>query len=275
MNVTPDRHDAGMARAPRSGQQSGWHHVTNRGIDRQDVFRSVDDRVDFGRLIASGHDKFGVEVFAYCLMGNHFHLVLSCPRGGLSAFMQDVGAKFTRHTNERHGGDGAVFRGRFFSRVIPSNEYLLNAVRYVHRNPLDLRPRVAPAEYRWSSHRTYLGLRPAPPWLSTSPVLDWFESAHAFHAFVSAEPGGQPIATTADDITAAIAQVVDELAGHLDRAPQGIARTATYVLLDRVDASTRAELVDRLAPDNAAAPRTGGAPVASRGRTEPAGCPDR
>ena len=88
-----------MPRRTRS-VQSGWHHVTNRGLDRRPVFRTTADRLDFGRLLASGHEQFGVGVLAYCLMDNHYHLVLDCPDGGLSPFMQHVGASFTRDANE-------------------------------------------------------------------------------------------------------------------------------------------------------------------------------
>ena len=240
-----------MPRAPRMQLQSGWHHVTNRGLDRRDVFRSTDDRVDFGRMIAAGHDDLGVTVMAYCLMTNHYHLVLSCPEGSLSPFMQQLGAKFTRHTNERHGGDGPVFRGRFASRPIRSERYLLNAVRYVHRNPLDIRPAVDLADYRWSSHRTYLGLRPAPAWLSLTPVLDWFDTPNDFDAVVrSDQQVRESITTTVDDLCSALALTIDVLGPDLDRAPQGLVRTVAYLVIDRVDPNTRTALIERLAPSS-------------------------
>jgi REP element-mobilizing transposase RayT len=234
--------------------QSGWHHVTNRGIDRDAVFRSPDDRIDFGRLLASGHDRFEVSVLAYCLLDNHFHLVLSCPSGGLSEFMQHVSANFTRRTNERHGGDGPVFRSRFSSRPVLSERYLANAVRYVHRNPLDVRPVVQLEQFRWSSHRTYVGLRRVPAWMSTAPVLEWFESADAFHAFVIDDLDvSDPISAPAADLFHACEAVIDMLSGDLGQARNGVLRTVAYLLLDRVDDRTRSELLRHLSPTSVSA----------------------
>lgn len=228
--------------------QTGWHHITNRGLDRRAVFRSTDDRLDFGRLLGSACDRFDVRVLAYCLMDNHYHLVVDCPDGGLSAFMQDVSAKFTRHANERHGGDGPIFRGRFFSRPVLSEQYLCNAVRYVHRNPLAIRPPVGLRTYRWSSHRTYVGLRRPPDWLSCTPVLDWFSSAD-FARFVEG-PIDVPARVEADidTVLCALMLVVDTFADDLARSPQGLLRTASYLVLSHVEPACRESLVAWLAP---------------------------
>jgi hypothetical protein len=191
--------------------------------------------------------------YAETHMDNHFHLVLDCPDGGLSAFMQHVGAKFTRHANERSGGDGPIFRSRFFSRVIIDERYLVNAVRYVHRNPKDLGPGVELDTYRWSSHRTYLGLRATPRWLSNSPVLDWFDDTAQFHRFVTldADPTARIDCGAATLITACEAAL--DAHSPDDRAAQGRLRTVLYLLLDRVDVRTRTELTTFLAPSSPSA----------------------
>jgi hypothetical protein len=86
------------------------------------------------------------------------------------------------------GRDGAIFRGRFASRLVDSDEYLLMACRYIHRNALDLPGVSDVSEYRWSSHRTYLGLRATPPWMRTDEVLShWNGSAAAFDEFVRSD----------------------------------------------------------------------------------------
>lgn len=127
-----------MGRALRPDRPGGWYHVVNRGVDHQPIFFDDSDRVDFGRLLGVGHDRFGVEVHAYCLMTNHFHLLVHCPNGGLSDFMHDVTATFTRHVNDRLGRDGPLVRGRFRSFIVDSDAYVLCATRYIHRNPLDI-----------------------------------------------------------------------------------------------------------------------------------------
>jgi hypothetical protein len=92
---------------------------------------------------------------------------------------------FTRHVNDRHGRDGPIFLGRFHSRLITDETYLLNACRYIHRNALDTDGLNDLSTYRWSSHRTYLGLRQRPTWLTTSVILDRFGGDRSdFDSFV-------------------------------------------------------------------------------------------
>lgn len=142
----------------------------NRGVDHRQVFFADVDRVELGRRLAAIHADHQVTTLAYCLMDNHFHLLLHAPPGQLSAAMQHLVSVYTRHTNDRLGRDGPLFRGRFHSIPVETDAYLLTAARYIHRNPL-ARPDVAsPRDYRWSSYRAYLGLRPPPPFLDMDPV---------------------------------------------------------------------------------------------------------
>jgi REP element-mobilizing transposase RayT len=174
-----------MPRPLRPNLPETFHHVMNRAIDRGPAFRDDSDRVEFGQRLADIFERFGVVTHAYCLMTTHFHLLLECPSGALSEAMQRLSSMYTRHVNDRLGRDGAIFRGRFASRLIDSDEYLLMACRYIHRNALDLPGVTDVSEYRWSSHRTYLGLRAAPPWMRTDEVLGhWNGSAAAFDEFI-------------------------------------------------------------------------------------------
>lgn len=178
----------------------------NRGINHMNVFFDDEGRIEFGMRLADVYDRFGVETHAYCLMGNHYHALLHCPYGGLSASMQRLGSVYTRHVNDRLGRDGSIFRGRFHSRVIESDRYLLAACRYIHRNPLDLPGVETPDAYRWSSHRTYLGLRRRPPWMNTDAVLDLVGGdVVAFDRLVrSAGVGGWVEALTERDVRALV-----------------------------------------------------------------------
>ena len=135
--------------------------MMNRGVNRQLVFFSDADRVEFGRVLAEMHQRFGVETLAYCLMPNHYHLVLRCPDGGLSDAMQHVGSTYTRRTNTRVGRDGPLFRGRFHAIHVADDVYLKWVVRYIHRNAVDIAGIQGCEDYRWSSYRSYLGLRRA------------------------------------------------------------------------------------------------------------------
>jgi REP element-mobilizing transposase RayT len=180
-----------MARPPRIDFPGSIHHVMNRGANHQRVFFADVDRLEFERLLGEIDQLFGVKVIAYCLMNNHYHLIVSCPDGNLSVALQHLGSVYTRHTNDRIGRDGALFRGRFRSILIDSHSYLFFAVRYVDRNSLDL-PGVRTArDHYWGSHRMYLGLRRCPAFLDSTCVLNAFGSPESYERFVS---GDEPFA---------------------------------------------------------------------------------
>jgi REP element-mobilizing transposase RayT len=202
-----------MPRPPRPDIPDGWYHVMNRGIDHGTVFFDDHDRIDFGQRLADVHSRFGVEFHAYCLLDNHYHLLVHCPDGALSEAMQRLGSMYTRQVNDRRGRDGALFRGRFHSRRIDSDEHLVATCRYIHRNALDLPGVTSPERYRWSSHRAYLGYRSRPPWLSTATVLQyWGGDVEAFDRFVrDAEPTGV-VAVTGPDARALVEGVAAILA---------------------------------------------------------------
>jgi putative transposase len=174
-----------MARPLRIDNKDGWHHLMNRGAAHAVVCRDDTDRVEFGTRLGDIHDRFGIEIHAYCLLDTHFHLLVHCPDGRLSEAMQRLSSIYTRHVNDRLGRDGALFRGRFLSKPIEDDRYLLAAARYVHRNALDVAGVRQVDEYRWSSHRSYLGLRRPAPWLRTDVILSHFGGDRdAFHRFV-------------------------------------------------------------------------------------------
>lgn len=192
-----------MPRRERIDFDGAIHHVMNRGVDRQPVFFADADRVEFGYRLAAIHRDFGVETLAYCLMDNHYHLLLHTPNGGLSAAMQQLGGLFTQHTNDRVGRDGPLFRGRFHSILVTTDAYLAWVARYIHRNPLAIAGVDAPDRHRWSSYRAYLGLRRCPPFLNTQLVLSLFGEdrdrlAAATDDDASCEPTRQSF--NADDI---------------------------------------------------------------------------
>lgn len=141
----------------------------NRGAARRNVFDTDADRGRFLTCLGTAVEEFGVTVESYCLMGNHYHLSLWCRQGRLSAAMQHLSANYTRWHNAVRGADGPLFRSRFHSVVIRSDQQLVAVTRYVHRNPLDVGR--DPLTYAWSSCRAYrsAGLRPA--WLDPSIPL--------------------------------------------------------------------------------------------------------
>lgn len=208
----------------------------NRGVDHQQVFFADADRVEFGRRLADIHALFGVQTLAYCLMDNHDHLILRTPDGGLSTAMQHLGLVYTRHTNDRIGRDGPLFRGRFTSFAVTTDNYLIQAARYIHRNPLDVDGITAPGAYRWSSYRTFLGLRRRPDFLDTSWVLGLHGDDPARLARFTDDPDTIRWIDGVDDLRQQLAASIacHGIAGDSEAVHQKIERSALIVMMDRL-----------------------------------------
>ncbi len=142
----------------------------NRGARHQAVFRDDHDRRAFLALLGDAADRFGLETHAYCLMGNHFHLLVRTLEPNLGRAMQHVAGLHARWFNDSHGCDGPLFRGRYTAKLIDTDPYLLQASRYIHRNPVEADLVDRPGDYRWSSHRNYEGV-PCPRWLRCDVIL--------------------------------------------------------------------------------------------------------
>ena len=175
-----------MPRPLRLIEPQSWHHLTHRGADRQDVFSDDRDHLHYEFLLAEIEDRFGVEVHAFCLMTNHVHLLVRCVGTDLSRAMQHLASTYAGRYNHRHQRTGPLFGGRFHSTPIESNDQLVIASRYLHRNALSIVEPSALAAYRWSSLGVYLDRRERPDWLHCDEVLTVFgRSREAYEDFVT------------------------------------------------------------------------------------------
>jgi REP element-mobilizing transposase RayT len=174
-----------MPRPLRPDLHGAWFHVINRGADRQDIFSCAADYRYFQSLLAEATNAQGIEIHAYALMTTHYHLLLHCPNGGLSAAMKDVQSVYVGTYNHQHDRSGPMFEGRFksFSADSPSARHLTG--RYIHRNPLDLVPVAELARYPWSSFGAYANERPAPTWLQTDELAAQFDDAASYVEYVT------------------------------------------------------------------------------------------
>jgi REP element-mobilizing transposase RayT len=162
-----------MARALRVDAPGTFHHVYNRGARKRFVFLDDHDRRRFLYLLGQAVRRTDAKVHAYCLMGNHFHLLVESTNGNLSTLMHHVSCRYVRYFNRRHGFDGPLFTDRFKSKVIADDQNLLAVARYIHQNPTDVSN--APlVQYRWSSYGSYIGARKRPDWLTTKLVFSFF-----------------------------------------------------------------------------------------------------
>lgn len=149
-----------MARLPRLTLPGYPHHVIQRGNNRQPIFISPQDHQTYLDLLAESARTFEVEVHAYVLMDNHFHLLLT-PRTaeGLPQMMQAVGRRYVRYFNDLHGRTGTLWEGRYRSTVIEADSYLLACMAYLDLNPVRAGAATLAADYPWSSHGHYTGQR--------------------------------------------------------------------------------------------------------------------
>lgn len=180
-----------MARAPRIHAPGALYHVMLRGNAGDDLFFSERDRLLFEALVAEGVNRFKHSILAYCWMTNHVHLAIQVGAIPLPKIIQNLAFRHARRINKRQGRMGHLFQGRYRALLVDQDRYLLALVRYIHRNPVEAGLVARPEAYRWSSHRSYLGLASV-PWLSTGLVLGCFgegkaESRRRFKAFVDEE----------------------------------------------------------------------------------------
>jgi len=162
-----------LARQLRIEYPGALYHVTSRGNDKKDIFRSIKDREKFLSYLSSAWELHGAVFHAWCLMSNHFHLMIETPEGNLSRIMKHINGSYTTYFNVKHKRAGHLLQGRYKAVLVQADTYAAELSRYIHLNPVRAKMVPSPEEYQWSSCRRYLeGTEPS--WLSTSLVLGYF-----------------------------------------------------------------------------------------------------
>ncbi|MFV2059003.1 MAG: transposase, partial [Thiohalomonadales bacterium] len=155
-----------MPRPARIEYENAFYHVTNRGRGRQSVFHNAAFYRLFLDTLAESHERFDAVFHAYCLLGNHYHLLIETPRANLGRIMRHINGVYTQRYNRLKKTDGPLFRGRYKAIIVDEDAYLLQLSRYIHRNPIEVKAiKTRLEEYKWSSYPAYIGTSPAPPWL--------------------------------------------------------------------------------------------------------------
>jgi putative transposase len=160
-----------MTRIPRRQQwaEAACYHLMDRGHNRETVFQDDLDRQHFLDLVARYRQRFGFQLYHYCLMTNHFHLLLQLPEPRhLSPLMAGLLRAYVHHFHRRHGFVGHLWQGRFKSPAVQREGYLLSCGRYIERNPEEAGMVAQAWDYRWSSSRAY-ALGAADPLLAANP----------------------------------------------------------------------------------------------------------
>lgn len=183
-----------MARPLRIEYPGALYHITARGNERKDIFLSDHDRNQFLRVLFRIVKLHNWLLHSYCLMGNHYHILVETPDGNLSKGMRDLNGIYSQIFNRIHGRDGHLFQGRFKSFVIEKETYLLEVSRYIVLNPVRANLVAEPKDWKWSSYRAIAGYINS----SKSLTIDWIltcfsgekrEAQNNYREFVKAGMG--------------------------------------------------------------------------------------
>jgi len=188
-----------MARPLRIEFAGAIYHITSRGDRREDIFYGDEDRDDWLAILAQVCERFNWRCHAWCLMDNHYHLLVETAEANLSQGMRQLNGVYTQHSNRRHQRVGHVFQGRYKAILVQKEAYLLELCRYVVLNPVRANIVNNIADWRWSSYLCMLGQLNVPVWLETDWILGHFsannrsDAIQHYRNFVRAGIGLAPI----------------------------------------------------------------------------------
>ena len=168
-----------MANKYRTYSEANIYHITLRGVAKQIIFEDDEDRRFFGKRMRQCFDENEVKLYAWCFMSNHVHLLIRAELSVVTKAMRSLLVSYAMYFNARHDRTGHLFQNRFDSVPIETDEQLMVAVRYIHRNPSEI-PGQSSESYEWSSYREYLGW---PFITSTEFVKGLFNSQEDFITF--------------------------------------------------------------------------------------------
>ena len=163
-----------MARPLRIEYPGALYHVTSRGDRQEAIFDDDRDRRAFLSVLGEVVSRFHWRCHAYCLMGNHYHLMIETPEANLTKGMRHLNGVFTQWSNRRHKRSGHLFQGRYKAILVDRDSYFLELARYIVLNPVRAAMVKHPRLWAWSSYGTMIGTSPAPVWLTTDGLLAEF-----------------------------------------------------------------------------------------------------
>jgi len=163
-----------MARPLRITYPGAFYHITSRGNERKAVFKSRADRLKFLAYLESAWERYNAAIHCYCLMDNHYHLLLETPSGNLPQVMRHINGAYTTYFNVKRNRAGHLFQGRYKAILVEKDAYAKELSRYIHLNPVRAGLAETPDAYAWTSFNAYAGVESPPEWLLRDFILGYF-----------------------------------------------------------------------------------------------------
>lgn len=163
-----------MARPLRITYPGAFYHITSRGNEQKPVFKSKRDREKFLEYLKSATERYNAIIHLYCLMDNHYHLLIETPSGNLPQIMLHINGAYTNYFNKKRGRAGHLFQGRYKAILVEADEYAKELSRYIHLNPVRAGIVELPEKYEWSSYPYYIGAKKKTEWLHTEFIHGYF-----------------------------------------------------------------------------------------------------
>jgi putative transposase len=163
-----------MARPLRIEYEGAFYHVTARGNERKEIYKNDRDREKFLEYLASAVERYKAKIHVYCLMSNHYHMLIETPSGNLSQIMRHVNGSYTAYFNAKRDRSGHLFQGRYKAILVDKDAYAGELSRYIHLNPVRAGMTEDPEEYEWSSYRAYIRKSRTRKWLTEEFILGYF-----------------------------------------------------------------------------------------------------
>jgi putative transposase len=181
-----------MARPLRIQYAGAFYHITSRGNERRPIFSGIQDHQKLFSFFSEAVVRYGLSIHAYCLMDNHYHLLLETSEPNLSQALHYINGGYTSYYNRAYGRSGHLFQGRYRAILVEKDAYATTLSRYIHLNPFRASLCKKPEEYPWSSYFGYIRMGGRPSWLETSFILGYFgpQETEAIRRYVRFVEGG-------------------------------------------------------------------------------------
>ena len=163
-----------MARPLRVEYPGAYYHVINRGNAGENIFDGQREKEKFLEYLKKAVERFSMIIHTYCIMPNHYHILVETPQPNLSVAMQWLNGSYAGYYNKKHQRSGHLFQGRYKAMLIDADKYLKHLSRYIHLNPVRAKLVIKPVEYPWSSYSAFIRTIKASDWLETRWLLAFF-----------------------------------------------------------------------------------------------------